>query len=89
MDVEITTMATNQQDEMDATVEQLDVTTTTEQINQLLSEQYAQLHQLRDQWASELDAIKGHQKSKYHQWIVELADKVQTAATIVSPVEDQ
>lgn len=89
MDLELTALSTNQQDAMDATVEQLDVTTTTEQINQLLSEQYSQLHQVRDQWESELDAIKGHQKSKYHQWIDSLADRVPSAATIASPLVDQ
>lgn len=89
MDVELTALATNQQVQMDATVEQLDLTTTTEQINLLLSEQYAQLHQVRDQWESELDAIKGHQKSKYHQWIDGLAGSVKSSSTIASPVVDQ
>lgn len=84
MDAELSTLANNQQDQMDITVEQLDLTTTTEQINQLLSEQYIELHQLRDQWESETAAIKGHQKSNYHQWIDELAGCLQSASTMVT-----
>lgn len=84
MDVELTNLATKQQDQMDATVEQLDVTTTTEEINQLLSEQYSHLHQVRNQWESELEAMKGHQKSKYHQFIDDLS-----APAIVTPVSHQ
>lgn len=89
MDAELIELASNQQDQMDATVEQLDVSTTTEQINQLLSEQYVHLHRLRNQWESELNALKGHQKSEYHQWIDGMVNRMKSNAVNTSPSLEQ
>lgn len=89
MDAQLAALASDQQDQMDATVEQLDVSTTTEQINQLLAEQYSHLHHVRNQWESELDALKGHQKSEYHQWIDGMVGKMQPSASIASPSNEQ
>lgn len=54
---------------MELMVEQLDVSTTPEDINRLLTRQYSELNRVRGEREAELAALKGHQRSEYHQWI--------------------
>lgn len=79
-DAELDTLATRQQDDMDLMVEQLDVSTTPEDINRLLTEQYAELHRVRGQREAELAALKGHQRSEYHTWIGDMGYSTAGAA---------
>lgn len=70
MDNEIQNLSDQQATEMDTKIEQLDVSTTSEDINNLLSQQYSMQNLVRQRWESELEARKGHQKNEYKNWII-------------------
>lgn len=84
MDADLSAMATRQQDDMDLVVDHLDITTTPDDVNRLLSQQYAELNRLRGQCDDELAAMKGHQRSEYHQWIRLLADTQESSDASVA-----
>lgn len=71
-DREISQLITEQQDEMEAKVDQLDAGTTSEEINALLGQHYSRQNLVQKQWESELEARIGHQKSEYRNWICSL-----------------
>lgn len=71
-DDEVHRLINEQQNEMDAKVEQLDAGTTSEDINNLLSRHYGRQNLVQKQWESEIEAKVGHQKNEYRDWIVQL-----------------
>ncbi|XP_055678552.1 protein C12orf4 homolog [Lutzomyia longipalpis] len=66
---EIDELNKKQAAEMDETVGQLDVSTTSEDINALLSQHYSNQNLLRKRWESKLEAKRGHQKHEYRNWV--------------------
>lgn len=99
-DAELTALYTRQQDDMELMVEQLDVSTTPEDINRLLTRQYSELNRVRGEREAELAALKGHQRSEYHQWIEALdgGDSIsgsdgtgglRSASTVTTPVNQR
>lgn len=71
-DEEVAHLIAEQQDEMEAKVDQLDAGTTSEEINVLLGQHYARQSMIQKQWESELESKIGHQKTQYRNWIVGL-----------------
>lgn len=69
-DLEISGLINEQQNEMEAKIEQLDIGTTSDDINNLLSRHYSRQNLVQKQWESELEAKMGHQKNEYRNWIV-------------------
>lgn len=74
-DEQIKSLITEQQTEMEKKIEQLDDGTTSEDINNLLSQHYSRQNLLQRQWESELEAKMGHQKNDFRNWIVSLLGK--------------
>ncbi|GAB0087465.1 protein C12orf4 [Sergentomyia squamirostris] len=66
---EIDELNRKQATEMDEKVQQLDVSTTSDDINQLLSQHYSNQNLLRKRWESKLEAKRGHQKYEYRNWV--------------------
>uniref|UniRef100_A0A336M6E5 CSON009604 protein n=1 Tax=Culicoides sonorensis TaxID=179676 RepID=A0A336M6E5_CULSO len=81
MEKEITALNNRHQNEMDETIQKLDQTVTTDDINKLLSKQYAAQSMLRKKWESELDAYRGFQKHEFRNWIVDETVKLQSHAS--------
>lgn len=71
-DEQIISLSNEQQNEMDKKINQLDDGTTSEDINNLLSQHYRRQNLLHRQWESELEAKMGHQKNDFRNWIVGL-----------------
>lgn len=71
-DIEISALISEQQNEMEDKIEQLDIGTTSDDINNLLSRHYSRQNLVQKQWESELEAKIGHQKNEYRNWIVGL-----------------
>lgn len=71
-DDEIAALINEQQNEMEIQIDQLDAGTTSEDINNLLSQHYSRQNLVQKQWESELDAKIGHQKNDYRNWIISL-----------------
>lgn len=71
-DDEIQMLINQQQTEMEQKIEQLDDGTTSEDINNLLSQHYNRQHLMQRQWESKLEAKIGHQKNDFRNWIVSL-----------------
>lgn len=71
-DIEVSALIAEQQNEMEAKIEQLDIGTTSDDINNLLSRHYSRQNLVQKQWESELEAKIGHQKNEYRDWIVGL-----------------
>lgn len=69
MDKEVETLNNSQQEEMESKINQLDITTTPEDINNLLAQQYSTQSYVRKRYESELEAKIGHQKNEYRHWI--------------------
>lgn len=69
---EVSRLIAEQQDEMEAKIDQLDAGITSEDINKLLSQHYTRQNLVQKKWESELEAKIGHQKSEYRNWIVSL-----------------
>lgn len=87
MEKEIAALNNRHQYEMDEIIQKLDKTVTTEDVNKLLSKQYAAQSMLRKKWESELDAYRGFQKHEFRNWIVDETVKLQSHAS--SNVNDQ
>ncbi|XP_059610816.1 protein C12orf4 [Phlebotomus argentipes] len=66
---EIDDLNKKQAAEMDEKVQQLDVSTTSEDINALLSQHYSNQNLIRKRWESTLEAKRGHQKHEYRNWV--------------------
>lgn len=86
MDAEITTLTNNQQDEMEQKIQQLDVLTTSEDINNLLAQQYSTQNLVCKKWESEMEAIKGHQKNEYKNWITSQVSETLFSSLIPTPI---
>lgn len=71
-DDQIKALVTEQQNEMEKKIDRLDDGTTSEDINNLLSQHYSRQNLLQRQWESELEAKMGHQKNDFRNWIVSL-----------------
>lgn len=71
-DIEVSALISEQQNEMESKIEQLDIGTTSDDINNLLSRHYSRQNLVQKQWESELEAKIGHQKNEYRNWIVSL-----------------
>lgn len=71
-DDQIKSLINDQQIEMEKKIDQLDDGTTSEDINNLLSQHYSRQNVLQRQWESELEAKMGHQKNDFRNWIVSL-----------------
>lgn len=71
-DEQIQSLMIEQQNEMERKIDQLDDGTTSEDINNLLSQHYSRQNFLQKQWESELEAKMGHQKNDFRHWIVSL-----------------
>ncbi|XP_055320863.1 protein C12orf4 homolog [Sitodiplosis mosellana] len=71
-DEQIKSLINEQQTEMEKKIDQLDDGTTSEDINNLLSQHYSRQNLLQRQWESELEAKMGHQKNDFRNWIVSL-----------------
>ncbi|XP_031640489.1 protein C12orf4 homolog [Contarinia nasturtii] len=75
-DEQIKSLINEQQTEMEKKIDQLDDGTTSEDINNLLSQHYSRQNLLQRQWESELEAKMGHQKNDFRNWIVSLLGKM-------------
>lgn len=71
---------------MERKIQQLDVSTTSDDINELLSQQYATQHTVAQKWESELDARKGHQKNEYKNWITGQSGEQLFASALPTPI---
>lgn len=85
-DSEITALTHRQQDEMERKIDLLDVSTTSDDINNLLSLQYAVQHETTRKWESELDAKKGHQKNEYKNWITNQSCEQLFSSAMPTPI---
>lgn len=85
-DREITALTHRQQDEMERKIELLDAGTTSDDINNLLSHQYALQHEISRKWESELDAKKGHQKNEYKNWITNQSCEQLFSSAMPTPI---
>lgn len=71
-DEQIKSLINEQQTEMEKKIDQLDDGTTSEDINNLLSQHYSRQNLVQRRWESELEAKMGHQKNDFRNWIVSL-----------------
>lgn len=69
MEGELNELSDLQKEVMDTKINLLDVETTSEDINNLLKQQYSTSNLMRKKYESELDAKKGHQKNDYREWV--------------------
>ncbi|XP_055849191.1 protein C12orf4 homolog [Episyrphus balteatus] len=76
MDKEVDTLNARQQEEMESIINQLDISTTSEDVNNLLAQQYSTQNYIRKRYESELEAKRGHQKNEYREWITSQVSKI-------------
>lgn len=69
MEGELTELRDLHQEVMDTKINLLDVETTSEDINNLLKQQYSTSNLMKKKYESELEAKRGHQKNQYREWI--------------------
>ncbi|XP_036324028.1 protein C12orf4 homolog isoform X2 [Rhagoletis pomonella] len=86
MDREVETLNSRQQQEMDSKIKQLDITTTSEDINNLLAQQYSTQNYIRQRSESELQAKRGHQRNEYRDWITSQVGKIFETSPIATPL---
>lgn len=87
MENEVDALNNSQQEEMESTVQQLDITTTTEDVNKLLAEQYSIQSYVRKRFESELEAKRGHQRNEYRQWITsQVSELFQMTTPVTTPL---
>lgn len=87
MESEVDALNNSQQEEMESTVQQLDITTTTEDVNKLLAEQYSIQSYVRKRFESELEAKRGHQRNEYRQWITsQVSELFQMTTPVTTPL---
>lgn len=81
MENEITELSDLQKEVMDTKINLLDVETTSEDINNLLRQQYSTSNLMRKKYESELEAKRGHQKNEYREWVTSQFDQLYTTTT--------
>ncbi|XP_017874738.1 PREDICTED: protein C12orf4 homolog isoform X2 [Drosophila arizonae] len=86
MDSEVETLKDSQQQEMDSQINQLDITTTSEDINNLLAQQYTTHNFVRKRYESELEAMMGHQKNEYRDWITSQVSQMFQVSPVSTPL---
>ncbi|XP_053945000.1 protein C12orf4 homolog [Anastrepha ludens] len=86
MDQEVETLNSTQQQEMDLKIKQLDITTTSEDINNLLAQQYSTQNYIRQRYESELQAKRGHQRNEYRDWITSQVGRIFEASPVATPL---
>lgn len=86
MDKEVETLNNSQQDEMESKINQLDITTTSEDINNLLAQQYSTQSYVRKRYESELEAKRGHQKNEYRNWITSQVSELFQSSPVATPL---
>lgn len=69
MERELNDLNEMHQEVMDSKINLLDVETTSDDINNLLKQQYSSSNLMRKQYESELEAKRGHQKNEYREWV--------------------
>uniref|UniRef100_A0A1I8NN21 Macro domain-containing protein n=1 Tax=Stomoxys calcitrans TaxID=35570 RepID=A0A1I8NN21_STOCA len=86
MDKEVETLNNTQQEEMESKINQLDITTTPEDINNLLAQQYSTQNYVRKRYESELEAKIGHQKNEYRHWITSQVSELFQSSPVSTPL---
>ncbi|CAD7084346.1 unnamed protein product [Hermetia illucens] len=86
MDTEVEALNSEQQEEMDKKINQLDISTTSEDINKLLAHQYTTHNFVRKKFESELEAIHSHQRNEYREWITGQVSKVFQTSRVATPL---
>ncbi|XP_030371680.1 protein C12orf4 homolog [Scaptodrosophila lebanonensis] len=86
MDEEVETLNNSQQQEMDSQINQLDITTTSDDINNLLAQQYTTQNFVRKRYESELEATMGHQKNEYRNWITGQVSQMFQTSPVATPL---
>ncbi|KAI8130488.1 hypothetical protein FF38_11855 [Lucilia cuprina] len=86
MDKEVETLNNSQQEEMESKINQLDITTTSEDINNLLAQQYSTQNYVRKRYESELEAKRGHQKNEYRNWITSQVSELFQSSPVATPL---
>ncbi|KAH8392902.1 hypothetical protein KR215_009089, partial [Drosophila sulfurigaster] len=86
MDNEVESLNNSQQQEMDSQINQLDITTTSEDINNLLAQQYTTQNFVRKRYESELEAMMGHQKNEYRNWITSQVSQMFQVSPVSTPL---
>lgn len=86
MDNEVETLNNSQQEEMESKINQLDITTTSEDINNLLAQQYSTQNYVRKRYESELEATRGHQKNEYRDWITSQVSELFQTSPVATPL---
>lgn len=86
MDEEVETLNSTQQKEMDIKIKQLDITTTSDDINNLLAQQYSTQNYIRQRYESELQAKRGHQRNEYRDWITCQVGKIFETSPAATPL---
>ncbi|XP_065365527.1 protein C12orf4 homolog [Calliphora vicina] len=86
MDQEVETLNNSQQEEMESKINQLDITTTSEDINNLLAQQYSTQNYVRKRYESELEAKRGHQKNEYRNWITSQVSELFQSSPVSTPL---
>ncbi|KAH8295407.1 hypothetical protein KR018_010900 [Drosophila ironensis] len=86
MESEVETLHHSLQQEMDSQINQLDITTTSDDINNLLAQQYTTHNFVRKRYESELEAMKGHQKNEYRNWITSQVGEMFQASPVATPL---
>uniref|UniRef100_A0A1B0BPS2 Macro domain-containing protein n=1 Tax=Glossina palpalis gambiensis TaxID=67801 RepID=A0A1B0BPS2_9MUSC len=86
MDNEVESLSNSQQEEMESKINQLDITTTSEDINNLLAQQYSTQNYVRKRYESELVAKRGHQKNEYRDWITSQVSQLFQTSPVATPL---
>ncbi|XP_075148215.1 FERRY endosomal RAB5 effector complex subunit 3 [Haematobia irritans] len=86
MDKEVETLNNSQQEEMESKINQLDITTTPEDINNLLAQQYSTQNYVRKRYESELEAKIGHQRNEYRNWITSQVSELFQSSPVSTPL---
>ncbi|KAH8312636.1 hypothetical protein KR044_011829, partial [Drosophila immigrans] len=86
MDNEVESLNNSQQQEMDSQINQLDITTTSEDINNLLAQQYTTQNFVRKRYESELESMMGHQKNEYRNWITSQVSQMFQVSPVSTPL---
>lgn len=86
MDKEFDSLNNSQQEEMESKINQLDINTTSEDINNLLAQQYSTQSYVRKRYESELEAKRGHQKNEYRNWITGQVSEIFQSSPVATPL---
>ncbi|XP_067617176.1 ferry endosomal RAB5 effector complex subunit 3 [Eurosta solidaginis] len=86
MEQEVDTLNSNQQQEMDSKIKQLDITTTSEDINNLLAQQYSTQNYIRQRYDSELQAKRAQQRHEYRDWITSQVGRIFETSPVATPL---